>query len=424
MIATLRQRNFALLWFAGLISLAGDWMLIVALPIYVYQLTGSTLATSSMFIAGRLPSLLFGSVAGVFVDRWDRKRTMVVANLLLALGLLPLLAVRSVDQLWVVYIVAFVESTIGEFFGPAENALLPQLVGEEQLVSANSLNSLNNNLARLIGPAVGGIAAGLLGLAGVALIDAVSFLIAGLMIALIAGAPRLAKMSTPPARKSIPQGLAAVWREWLAGLRLIRQRRTVTIIFALIAITSLGEGVFAVLFVVFVNKILGGGAAEIGWLMSAQAIGGLIGGVLVGWVGNRVPPSRLIGLGGVAFGLIDLAIFNYPAFFPGFLLAVVLFVVVGVPGVGMSTGINTLLQSAVADEYRGRIFGTYGTTAALLALLGTSLAGALGDRLGVVTVLNIQGGAYVVAGLVVLALLPGVQYLAAREQTGLIIDNN
>src|SRR5919198_1112108 len=86
MIATLRQRNFALLWFAGLISLAGDWMLIVALPIYVYQLTGSTLATSTMFIAGRLPTLLFGSVAGVFVDRWDRKRTMVVANLLLALG--------------------------------------------------------------------------------------------------------------------------------------------------------------------------------------------------------------------------------------------------------------------------------------------------------------------------------------------------
>src|SRR5207247_8898340 len=109
------------------------------------------------------------------------------------------------------------------------------------------------------------------------------------------------------------------------------------------------------------------------------------------WVGNRLPPSRLIGLGGIAFGLIDLAIFNYPAFFPGFLLAVVLFVAVGVPGVGMFTGINTLLQSAVAAEYRGRICGTYGTTAALLALLGTTLAGGPGDRIGLVTVLNIQG---------------------------------
>ena len=154
MLATLRQRNFGLLWSAGLISLAGDWMLRIALPIYVYQLTGSALATSTMLIAGMLPDLLFGSIAGVFVDRWDRKRTMVICNLLLAIGLLPLLAVRSAEQLWLLYLVAFCESTIAQFFGPAENALLPQLVSEDQLVAANSLNSLNNSLARLIGPAL------------------------------------------------------------------------------------------------------------------------------------------------------------------------------------------------------------------------------------------------------------------------------
>jgi MFS family permease len=116
MLATLRQRNFGLLWMAGLISLAGDWMLRIALPIYVYQLTGSALATSTMLIAAMLPDLLFGSIAGVFVDRWDRKRTMVICNLLLAIGLLPLLAVRSVEQLWLLYLVAFYESTIERFF--------------------------------------------------------------------------------------------------------------------------------------------------------------------------------------------------------------------------------------------------------------------------------------------------------------------
>src|SRR6266545_4477860 len=179
MLATLRQRNFGLLWSAGLISLAGDWMLLIALPIYVYQLTGSALATSTIFIAKRLPNLLLGSVAGVFVDRWDRKRTMVVANLLLAFALLPLLVVRSAGQLWIVYIVALIESTIVQFFSPAENALLPRLVGEEHVVAANSLNALNDNLARLIGPALGGLVAVWLGLAGVALIDAASFFIAG-----------------------------------------------------------------------------------------------------------------------------------------------------------------------------------------------------------------------------------------------------
>ena len=131
MIAVLRRRNFALLWFGGLISMAGDWVLRIGLPLYIYQLTGSTLATGIMFMAGMLPSLLLGSVAGVFVDRWDRKRTMVIANLLLAVSLLPLLLVRSVEWVWIAYIAAFAQSCIAQFFDPAESAMLPLLVGEE-----------------------------------------------------------------------------------------------------------------------------------------------------------------------------------------------------------------------------------------------------------------------------------------------------
>jgi MFS family permease len=421
MLAIFRQRNFALLWFAGLISLAGDWTLIIALPIYVYQLTGSTLATSLMLMVGIVPRLLFGSVAGVFVDRWDRKRTMVLANLLMAAGLLPLLAVRSADQLWLIYIVAFVESTIAQFFGPAENALLPRLVSEEHLVSANSLNSLNNNLARLIGPALGGTAAALIGLSGVALLDAGSFLVAALLIALITGRHTAAQDSHPPAGAS--GAWKRVWHEWLAGMRLISGNRTLRIIFGLLAITSLGEGVFGVLFVVFVNRILGGGAAEIGWLMSAQAVGGLLGGLLVGWLGARVPAARLIGIPTILFGAIDLAIFNYPRFFPGFLPVLLLFVAVGVPGIFKVTGVNTLLQISVDDAFRGRVFGAFGMVASLMALIGLTLAGLIGDRVGVITVLNIQGAVYILAGLMVLTLLRGAGRAPAHQQPGILVDN-
>src|SRR5919199_6400095 len=112
MLQVLRQRNFLLLWTAGLISMAGDWVLLTALPIYVYTLTRSPLATSIMFVSELLPSLLLGSVAGVFVDRWPRKRIMLVSNILLAIPLLPLLLVRSADLVWIVYIVGFVQSTI------------------------------------------------------------------------------------------------------------------------------------------------------------------------------------------------------------------------------------------------------------------------------------------------------------------------
>jgi MFS family permease len=96
-----------------------------------------------------LPGVLFSSVAGVFVDRWDRRMTIIIVNILQMLTIPLLLLVRSPELIWIVYIVAFLESTLSQFFGPAASALLPTLVGEENLTAANSLNSLNDNLARI-----------------------------------------------------------------------------------------------------------------------------------------------------------------------------------------------------------------------------------------------------------------------------------
>lgn len=185
MVATLRQRNFFLLWLAGLISITGNWMLFIALPVTVYAMTGSALAVGGLLLARTLPSILFSSIGGVLVDRWERRKTLVAVNLLLAITLLPLLLVTSTDMLWLIYAVTFVQSLFGQLFAPAENAMLPLLSDSEHLVSANALNALNNNLARLIGPAIGGILAPLVGLSGVAIVDAITFIVAGLLCALI-----------------------------------------------------------------------------------------------------------------------------------------------------------------------------------------------------------------------------------------------
>jgi MFS family permease len=398
----LRQRNFGFLWFGGLISLTGDWMLRIALPAYVFELTHSTLATGAMFIAGTLPSLLLGSVAGVFVDRWDRQRTMVIINLLQAVGLLPLLFVRPTDFLWLIYMVAFAQSVLTQFFDPAENALLPNLVGEENLLPANSLNALNNNLARLIGPTLGGAVAIGLGLAWVVLIDAGSFLAAALLIGLIRQPKRAASAT---ALKVAALSFMAIWRELLAGLQLVLRERLVTILFAISAITAVGEGIISVLFIPFVTQVLGAEALELGWLMSAQAIGGLLGGLMIARLGTRIKPRALLGFSAIVFGLVDLAIFNYPAFFPGIAIALVLFVVVGLPSAAFGASYATLLQSSVVDEYRGRIFGALNTTFALLMLGGMGFASVAGDLLGILPVINIQGYVYVMAGLLALALL-------------------
>ena len=407
LLATLRNRNFALLWSGGLISMTGDWMLLVALPIYVYQATGSALATGAMFAAGLLPNVLFGSVVGVFVDRWDRKRTLVFGNVLLAFSVLPLLLVPQTGWLWVVYAVAFVQSCFGIFNEPAENSLLPRLVGPERLVTANSLNAANNNLARLAGPALAGLVVGWFGLVGVVAVDAASYLVSAVLVSLISArsAPQRPEESPPADAGGVAAAFSGVWREWAEGLRLVGTGRVLLTVFVVGAVTGLGEGVFLALFPPFVRVALGGGALELGWLMSAQAVGGVLGGLVVGAAAARLSPARLLGLGAVLFGLIDLAIFVYPSFVQSIAVGLALFVLVGIPAAGLLAGLQTLLQTSAEDRFRGRVFGALGTTQALLMLAGTLLGGALGDAIGIVPVLVVQGGAYVAAGILVLVLL-------------------
>ena len=402
MLGVLRNRNFSLLWWGGLVSMMGDYMLFVALPIYIYQATSSTLATSLMFMAGAAPRVLLGSVAGVFVDRWPRQRTMVICNLLLALGVTPLLLVALGGPIWTVYVVAIFQSSVNQFFGPAETALLPTLVEQKQLVSANALNALNNNLARFIGPAAGGVVVSFSGLAGVVVFDLASYLVAAGLIALM-NLPIVKATDVRQARRPLARTLRALGSEWREGLRVVLRRRMVALLVGTRTLTSLGEGVFSVLLAPFVTEVFRGGALELGWLLSAQAVGGIVGGVAIGWLGGRVAPAYLLGFGALLLGLIDLIIFNYPAFFPNIIPALVLMAVVGIPASGFGTGYTTLMQTHIPDKLLGRVFGTVGTSSALAMLLGMAVAGILGDRVGVVPVINTQGVVYILAGFFVLA---------------------
>ena len=132
------HRDLRLVLSAGLVSMVGDWILRIGLVYHVFVLTNSTVVSAILMLSSFVPQLLLGSVAGVFVDRWDRRRTMVVTNLLLAVGLLPLLLVRDASRVWIVFIVLFFESSVAQFFVPAEQALLPRLVSDDRLVTANA----------------------------------------------------------------------------------------------------------------------------------------------------------------------------------------------------------------------------------------------------------------------------------------------
>lgn len=402
-LAPFRQPNFTLAWSAGLISMAGDWALKIALPILVLQLTGSIAATSGVVIAGMLPALAIGPLAGVFVDRWDRRRIMIAANVMQAAALLPLLAVRSADDVWLVYAVTATATAINQFFKPAEAALVPMLVSPDQLLAANSLGAVNNNLARLAGPAAGGLIAAAAGLPGVVAVDAATFLASAGLLLLVRGDDRAAPAASPTPAHSI----AAFRREFADGLRVIRGSRVLLVLVVTFTVTSIGEGIMGTLFAAYVQDAIHGGVREVGWLMSAQAVGGVLGGVLGSFVAARFSAVRLLCVSAIVFGSLDVALFLYPAIWPVLWPGLVFLVLVGIPAVIMGSAAMSQLQLAATPAFCGRVFAVLGTTQGLAATLGAVLAGAFGERFGVLTILVAQGLGYVFAGVAMGFLLRG-----------------
>jgi MFS family permease len=415
MLRLLRQRNFALLWSGGFISMTGDWMLIVGLPFEVYRRTGSTLATGAMVLAFLVPSIALGSVAGVFVDRWDRQRLMVIVDLLLAACLMPLLAIDALG-IWVAYAVLIVVSSLDQLFTPAAVALLPNLLegGEDELVTANALSGMNRHLSRLIGPAIGGVIVAAGGLTVVALIDAASFVLSAALIAAIRAPHTRARRD-----ESLEHDAASAWRrlvhEWREGLGVVVRHPVLRALLLFFIVTRLGEGLTATLFVPWVTDALHSNAAGYGALLSTQAIGGLIGALVIGRMGSRVNPLTLLIAGSLTFGLIDLALFTYPVLYPFIGPALIVMVIVGVPGAAMMAGIATLQQTLAADSHRGRVVGALGAVGACGSLVGAIGAGLLGEVVPVIALLVVQGSGYVVGGLAVAFLTRGRRFAPASQ---------
>jgi Na+/melibiose symporter-like transporter len=439
--ALLRRRDFGLLWTGGLISETGDWFLLVGLPVWVLKITGSSLVTATVFLVGLLPGLVVGPLAGVLVDRWDRRRTLVAVSLAQAAFLLPLLAVDGRDRLWIVYLVMAVEAALAQLNDPARNALVPALVSKDDLVGANALIGLNGNLARLAGSPLGGILVEVAGLPGLVIGDAASFLLGAALIALVRPQASRSRASGPQASGSLaeppafepalavagpPEGeptrqaerarevvhspdpdprRAGVAGEWVDGLRVTLGDRRLRWGLVVNGLAGVAQGIFTVLFVLFVARVLGGDGADVGLLRGVQAIGGLLGGVLVVALASRLEAGRLLGVSLLVFAAIDLAIWNGPAVTTADWLYLGLFVAAGVPGIGVLTGLTSLVQERTAEAYLGRVFATYlGSFNGLMAL-GMLAAGLLGDAVGVVAVLNGQAGLYLLAGLIAVATL-------------------
>jgi MFS family permease len=378
-----------------MVSSLGDWALLIALPFYLYDLTGSVLAVGGVIIARTLPGLLFGSVAGVFVDRWDRRRIMIVTDLARAALLLTLPLVQSADGIWLIYLVNFAQNTLAQLFDPAHSALLPRLVRDEELVTANSLDSMNWEVARLIAPPLGGLLMSTAGLTAAVWFDSATYIFSAITLALVVVPPAPATTQETAEPAATTSRLGKVWHEWRDGLRLVNRSPLIRTIFLVIGVAMISEGLGNVVGVIFTQEVLHGGPLEQGWLATAQAVGGLAGGLALAHIGTRLSPVVRITLGGVVLG----GCFLITVAFPVYWLALALRLVMGVAVMASFVTLVTLLQQSAEDRYRGRIFGAFGAFTALTTLVGQVVASAAGDLVGPAVIVAAVGCIYAGSGL-------------------------
>jgi predicted MFS family arabinose efflux permease len=295
--------------------------------------------------------------------------------------------------------------------------LLPLLVGEDRLVTANALNALNDNFGMLIGPALGSLLYAAYGISGAAIFDAVSYIGSALLIRLIVAGGRPAIAKPVPTEMPLWRRVAIDWRD---GIRVIHQDRALVVLAVSSIFLGIAEGVFATLGLSpLVLDVLGGTPAQVGWLATAQAVGGLIAGIMIARIGHRIARRWLIGVGLIGVGATDFSTFNTRRIvgpgLPAIGVAMGWMVLAGFPSVAGQTGRQSLIQERVVDAYRGRVFGALGAVLGVSMLIGFAIGGVLGDSIGLVPVLSASALVRILGGLIVLKFMPGTDALLARN---------
>jgi predicted MFS family arabinose efflux permease len=409
----LLRRDYALIWSAGLVSDTGDWLLMIALPLFAFGATGSALGVSTVFLVELVPMLLLGTFLGVLVDRWDRRRTIIVTALLQAVALLPLLA-ASADRMWIVYTVAAVEAVLGAVINPARQALVPSLVEPDQLARGNALIAVSDSIARLVGSPLGGIAFAAGGLPGVVIADAATFLVTAVLVACMRRHPvPVAAREAADAETPAIVAERRLLREWAEGLALIGRSGTLRTLAAITALGSVSQGLFLVLFIVYVTQDLGAGDAGVGLLRGVQAIGGVLGGLLSGMLVRRLSPRMLVGGGYLVFGLLSLITWNLAPFTTAIGVYAGLFIAMGIPAVATATGEITLVQTGTPPHALGRVIAAMTTVAGAAQGVGLLAGGLLAEQFDVVAILDGQAALYLLCGVIALAAL-GSRFSAGR----------
>jgi MFS family permease len=392
--ALLRIPDFRRLFIAQTISDVGDGLTFLTLLLFVNQATHSAAALAVMSIAVAVPAMTIGLVAGAYADRLDRRRIMLVSDTLRGALVLGFVVVATVERLPFLYLLAFVQASIGTFFTPARGALVPRVVPAEGLLAANSISQISRVVAGLVGTGLAGLIVGVTGQIWPAfIVDAITFFVS---VAIVFGVSR--EIGLPEGHgDSVRPGIGASVGD---GLRTIARSRTMLATLTGTAVAMLGLGGVNVLFVPFLLNDLRVSAVWAGPLEVAQTLSMILAGALVAVLAARFAPSSIITVSLAAIAVVVGGLALVPNV--GWLF-VVLFAV-GWFVTPLQAATTTLMQTATADAMRGRVMSAFSATMSTTTILSTAAAGIVADIIGIRTVF-VAGAIVVALGAVAAALL-------------------
>ncbi|HEY7261009.1 MAG TPA: MFS transporter [Trebonia sp.] len=291
MLEALRIRDFRLLWAGSLISSLGSWLLTIAVPAHVLMATGSLRDTGLTLAAEYLPMLILGPVAGVFADRWDRRRLMTAANVFCAGSVALMLLGTAPGRYWILYVALIAENSGAVLIAPALQARTPAVVGTGALLSsANSLNSVSSGAVRLIGGPLGGMLLAACGIRTLICADCASYALAAAAMFLTSRPVR-----EPAAARCSPgnTAISQVARDFISGARVLRGQRVARALLPVAVVFLAANASLSALLIPFGIRVLGGGE-HTGFLLSCLGAGYLLGAPLIRALLDRAQPRTLL----------------------------------------------------------------------------------------------------------------------------------
>ena len=404
----LKEPNFLFLWLGQIVSQFGDKFAMMALVGLVSKKApGSAYELAKLFMFIIVPVFLIGPVAGVYSDRWSRKCTMVVSDIIRGILVLAIVAywaiVPTLRPVFPVYIVVFLIFSVTRFFIPAKMAIVPELLSEDKILKGNSLMHTTGMIASALGFGVGGIIVALpsIGVRGALIIDAFTFFLSAALLIFIKSKERISvkKESIYEISRNVSNIIKkSVFDEIKYGIRHIIGQRKMHFVILLLFVLASGVGASQVLLIVFIQNSLASITRDLGLLIMFFGIGLFIGAIVYGKLGENLPRIKAILLSFLLGGVFLLQFLVFVHMFANFTLAAIIALFFGAAISPVIISSNTIVHELIPEDAHGKVFSSLEVVMHFAYLIFMFISAILAEIIGSFNILLIVGIVFVVVG--------------------------